>query len=211
MEPEDVPRLAATYSAEAEAFEELWAPELLPLGTANDLARTLGLPLDLAAAAEVIGRGHTRRIDVGLVNGHAFFNVASIGLSADLAGRLTGLDKRRWGRLAYAARALDNGIYVVFAGLAGRCGPWEFNGGSAVYDPEGRPLGRLGTGRGLVLADLDPATPKPPTEPSAPAPIPDAGPAARLNARTLEVEGEPKEVIQSAADSIAAAVRRSTG
>lgn len=80
---------------------------ILPLGTANDLARTLGLPLDLAAAAEVIGRGHTRLIDVGEVNGHAFFNVASIGLSAELAERLTGVDKRRWGRLAYAARAVE--------------------------------------------------------------------------------------------------------
>ena len=39
----------------------------------------------------------------------------------------------------YAARALDNGIYVVFAGLTGRCGAGSFSGGSAVYDPEGRP------------------------------------------------------------------------
>lgn len=60
--------------------------------------------------------------------------------------------------LYYAARALDNGIYVVFSGLAGRCGPWEFNGGSAVYDPEGRPVERAGTDHpALALADLDPA------------------------------------------------------
>ena len=31
---------------------------ILPLGTANDLARTLGLPLDPAAAADVIAAGH---------------------------------------------------------------------------------------------------------------------------------------------------------
>ena len=80
---------------------------ILPLGTANDLARTLALPMNLSAAAEVIARGRTRRIDVGLVNGKAFFNVASIGLSAELARRLTGVDKRRWGRLAYAVRALQ--------------------------------------------------------------------------------------------------------
>ena len=59
--------------------------------------------------------------------------------------------------LYYAARALDNGVYVVLAGLTGRCGDGEFSGGSAVYEPEGRPLGRVGAGRGLVLADLDPA------------------------------------------------------
>jgi diacylglycerol kinase (ATP) len=79
---------------------------ILPLGTANDLARTLALPLDLDAAAEVIARGRTRRIDLGLVNGRAFFNVASVGLSAELARRLTGSEKQRWGRLAYAVGAL---------------------------------------------------------------------------------------------------------
>jgi predicted amidohydrolase len=60
--------------------------------------------------------------------------------------------------LYYAARALDNGIYVVFAGLTGPCGAWDFNGGSAVYDPEGRPLDRVGTeAPALVVADLDQA------------------------------------------------------
>ncbi len=60
--------------------------------------------------------------------------------------------------LYYAARALDNGIYVVFAGLTGRCGDHDFNGGSAVYDPEGRPLARVGVASpALACADLDAA------------------------------------------------------
>ncbi len=60
--------------------------------------------------------------------------------------------------LYYAARALDNGIYVVFAGLTGRCGEWHFNGGSAVYEPEGRALDRVGDAvPALAFADLDPA------------------------------------------------------
>ena len=46
--------------------------------------------------------------------------------------------------LYYPARAVENGMYVVFSGLTGRCGALEFIGGSAVYDPEGRPLARLG-------------------------------------------------------------------
>lgn len=65
----------------------------------------------------------------------------------------TGSEHRR--DLYYAARALDNGIYVVFAGLTGRCGEHTFNGGSAVYDPEGRPLDRVGEeSPAIALADL---------------------------------------------------------
>ena len=60
--------------------------------------------------------------------------------------------------LYYAARALDNGIYVAFAGLTGRCGEREFNGGSAVYDPEGRPLARVGAeSPAVAVADLEQA------------------------------------------------------
>ncbi|MDO9338798.1 MAG: lipid kinase [Caulobacter sp.] len=101
-----------TIAAAAQGLFETGLPMgVLPLGTANDLARTLGLPLDLAAAADVIVRGRTERIDMGEVNGHAFFNVASLGLSADLASGLTQQNKRRWGRLAYGVRALQ----VLFA------------------------------------------------------------------------------------------------
>ena len=46
-------------------------------------------------------------------------------------------------------------MYVVFSGLTGRCGDFEFIGGSAVYDPEGRPLARLGDEEGLAIAELD--------------------------------------------------------
>ncbi|WP_307816623.1 carbon-nitrogen hydrolase family protein [Nocardioides limicola] len=56
----------------------------------------------------------------------------------------------------YAARAVENGMYVVFAGLTGRCGPNRFIGGSAVYDPEGRAVARLGEEEGLAIAELDP-------------------------------------------------------
>src|SRR5690606_31496257 len=56
-------------------------------------------------AAEVILAGNIRRIDLGSVNGHAFFNVASIGLSADLARGLDPELKKRFGRLGYAVAA----------------------------------------------------------------------------------------------------------
>jgi diacylglycerol kinase (ATP) len=79
---------------------------ILPMGTANDLARTLAIPDDLLAAADIIVAGATRRIDLGEVNGEPFFNVASLGLSTDLARGLTPEAKRRWGKLGYALAAI---------------------------------------------------------------------------------------------------------
>jgi diacylglycerol kinase (ATP) len=79
---------------------------IIPLGTANDLARTLDIPDDPLAAADIILRGKSKRIDLGTVNGHPFFNVASIGLGADLAHSLDPETKKRWGRLGYALAAL---------------------------------------------------------------------------------------------------------
>lgn len=70
--------------------------------------------------------------------------------------------------LYYAARALDNGVYVVVAGLTGRCGGLLFSGGTAVYDPQAVPL--PGSTRfaadpasvaGSLLSTHDPATRRP--------------------------------------------------
>ena len=75
---------------------------ILPLGTANDLARTLGLPADLQACAALIVEGRTRRIDLGEVNGKHFFNVASLGISTEAARALNRELKARLGIFGYA-------------------------------------------------------------------------------------------------------------
>jgi YegS/Rv2252/BmrU family lipid kinase len=80
---------------------------ILPMGNANDLARTLGIPTDCAGACRVIAEGRRRRIDVGWVNGTHFFNVASMGLSVRIARRLTRDRKQRWGVLAYLGCAWE--------------------------------------------------------------------------------------------------------
>lgn len=80
---------------------------ILPLGTANDLARTLNLPLTMKGACDVIATGNLKSIDLGRVNGKYFFNVASIGLSVDITEKLSRGMKRRWGILAYGITALQ--------------------------------------------------------------------------------------------------------
>ncbi|MCX5193510.1 carbon-nitrogen hydrolase family protein [Streptomyces sp. NBC_00249] len=58
----------------------------------------------------------------------------------------------------FPARALENTFYVLFANFAGRQGPWDFCGRSAVYGPDGRVLATAGGEEAeLVLADLDDA------------------------------------------------------
>jgi diacylglycerol kinase (ATP) len=78
---------------------------ILPFGTANDLARTLGIPVDPVAAAGIIADGLTRRIDVGKVNDAYFLNVASVGLSVKIAEKQDEDLKRQWGIFSYVVAA----------------------------------------------------------------------------------------------------------
>lgn len=79
---------------------------VLPLGTGNDFARSLGIPSSLEEACDVIAAGYTARVDVGLADGRIFLNAASLGLTAAIARRLTPELKRRAGRLAYPVAAI---------------------------------------------------------------------------------------------------------
>lgn len=96
-----------TVNAALPALLETRAPlVLLPLGTANNLARTLEIPSAPDAAFALIEEGRLGEIDVGIANGIPFLNVIGLGLSTQV-NRLTRSGTKRWfGVLAFIAMAL---------------------------------------------------------------------------------------------------------
>lgn len=89
---------------------------LLPLGTTNNFARSLGLPVRLADAVAVLRDGKVADVDVGWMGGRAsdrpgsagevFANMISLGLSVEVARHVPHRLKRIFGRAAYALTAL---------------------------------------------------------------------------------------------------------
>ena len=74
---------------------------IIPLGTANDFARSLDLPDDPVDAAKCVAAGCVRRVDVGEVNGRLFLNAVGVGLGPELTRELDREKKKRFGVLAY--------------------------------------------------------------------------------------------------------------
>lgn len=79
---------------------------LLPLGTANDFARTLGIPSDVDEACEAIANGKVVDVDLGLAGNNYYVNVASVGLGVGATQALTPWAKKNIGALAYPVAAI---------------------------------------------------------------------------------------------------------
>ena len=79
---------------------------LLPLGTANDFARTLEIPEDIEAACRAIAGGKIVDVDLGLAGDNYYVNVASVGLSVGTTRALSPWLKKSTGPLAYPVAAI---------------------------------------------------------------------------------------------------------
>ncbi len=80
---------------------------LVPAGTGNDLARTLGIPRDPAAALEVALEGAEERLDAWTWNDTLYVNIAGIGLDAAVAEAVNHRFRRLRGVAAYVAGFLS--------------------------------------------------------------------------------------------------------
>ncbi|QIN83258.1 lipid kinase [Rubrobacter tropicus] len=79
---------------------------LLPLGTANDFARTLDIPSEVDGACDTVANGKVVDVDLGLAGDNYFVNVASVGLGVGATQALTPWAKKTIGALAYPVAAI---------------------------------------------------------------------------------------------------------
>lgn len=67
---------------------------IVPVGSGNGLARSLGLSMNIEEVIKQIARGKTTRIDNGVVNGIPFFCTSGIGFDAHIGNLFASLTKR---------------------------------------------------------------------------------------------------------------------
>ena len=108
---------------------------VVPAGTTNVVARSLGLPREPEAAARAIASGRDRAIDLGLCRlageERPFVLACGIGLDAEVALAVPARLKRLLGRHAYSLTALqhcggrDRGLVLEWVDAAGARGTSE--------------------------------------------------------------------------------------
>lgn len=67
---------------------------IVPKGSGNGMARTLGIPLDVAKAIQVINRGKIEKIDIGFANDRLFVSNAGVGFDALISKKFSKSERR---------------------------------------------------------------------------------------------------------------------
>lgn len=81
---------------------------IIPLGSGNGLARSLGIPQDVGEALNIIEQGHIMRCDRGMVNGLPFYCTFGVGFDAAVSEKFAGMKRR--GRSTYVRSVLQEFI-----------------------------------------------------------------------------------------------------
>ncbi len=74
---------------------------ILPLGTANNFARSMGIPMTLEQAVDIITAGKVVDIDLGVINDQYFINIATVGFSRDVISATPRIFKKYLGVFSY--------------------------------------------------------------------------------------------------------------
>ena len=80
---------------------------ILPVGTANDFSKFLGIPFDIEEACKKIINSTVTTVDLGSINDKYFVNVASTGLFTDVSQKTDVNLKNTIGKLAYYLKGLE--------------------------------------------------------------------------------------------------------
>lgn len=122
---------------------------ILPAGSANGMARELGIAEDIATALEIVVKNNTKQADVIDVNGHICLHLSDIGLNARLIKHFE--EGKLRGKLGYATKVIKtlwtnspmtvtvhvHGKEVVMKALMVALANARMYGTGAVINPEG--------------------------------------------------------------------------
>ncbi len=125
---------------------------LLPAGTANVVAKELGIPLNIREAAKLLLTGTVQRLDTGSMNGRRFVMSAGFGFDAHVASHVPSIAKRLLGQYAFHLEtALQYPFYkpprirITVDGRERRTGAYLLcanlrrYGGNMFFAPDARP------------------------------------------------------------------------
>ncbi|RSD25002.1 diacylglycerol/lipid kinase family protein [Mesobacillus subterraneus] len=102
---------------------------IVPLGTINDFARALNIPLEPFEAISILAEQHLRPVDIGKVDNFYFMNVLAVGSIAEASYKVTPEQKTRFGSLAYfmeGAKSVLSGEAIEIS-VEHERGKWEGN------------------------------------------------------------------------------------
>ena len=88
-------------------FEKRPKIGLIPMGTTNDFARAVHIPRDIKRAVEIIVKGDSIPVDVGLVNERYFINIAGGGRITEITYDVPSKLKTMLGQLAYYLKGIE--------------------------------------------------------------------------------------------------------
>jgi len=116
-------------------MDQDYCPKLgvIPLGTVNDFARALQIPLDPIEAIRTLTSSRTKTVDMGLINGRLFANVVAVGSLAESLSSVSSEDKSKLGALAYFKEGIKEMLSISTHSFVIRHDGYTWTGESPLF------------------------------------------------------------------------------